>query len=105
MHNALPESMSQLLLTLYSADTLEDFRTRTLAVVKQEFGGELACHNEINLATGDSLSALSDTIGEFERLRPAFFEHVEQHPSVQHILRTKGEESSALKTSDFVSQR
>lgn len=98
-------SLSQMLLTLYSAEGVDDFRTRALSVVKHEFGGELTCHNEINLATGNSLSVLSDSIRDFEKLRPAFFAHVERHPSVQHILKTNGGESSALKTSDFVSQR
>ncbi|HYC44290.1 MAG TPA: LuxR C-terminal-related transcriptional regulator [Burkholderiales bacterium] len=96
---------SEILLELYSAESLEDFRTRALTVVRREFGGELTCHNEINLANGDSLSALSDSIPEFGALRPAFFEHVEQHPSVQHILKVNGAEPIALKTSDFVSQR
>lgn len=105
MHPATPESLSHILLTLYSAETLEDFRVRALATVKREFGGELACHNEVNLATGDSLSRLSDSIEDFDELRPAFFEHIEQHPSVQHILATQGDETRALKTSDFVSQR
>lgn len=97
--------LSQVLLALYSAEDLDDFRARALAAVKREFGGELTCHNEINVATGDSLSILSDAIGDFEKLRPAFFKHVEHHPSVQHILKTNGTESSALRTSDFVSQR
>ncbi len=97
--------LSGILLDLYSAENLEDFRKRALSMVKQEFGGELTCHNEINLANGDSLSALSDTISAFPVLRPAFFEHVEQHPSVQHILKANGSVTTALKTSDFVSQR
>ncbi|MEO8142808.1 MAG: LuxR C-terminal-related transcriptional regulator [Betaproteobacteria bacterium] len=97
--------LSDILLDLYAADSLEDLRARALALVRREFGGELTCHNEINLANGDSLSALSDPISAFPAIRPAFFEHVEQHPSVQHILKTNGGESSALKTSDFVSQR
>jgi DNA-binding CsgD family transcriptional regulator len=97
--------LSEILLSLYSAESLEDFRARVLALVRNEFGGELTCHNEINLANGDSLSALSDPISDFPALRPAFFEHAEQHPSVQHILQSNGGESRALKTSDFVSQR
>jgi DNA-binding CsgD family transcriptional regulator len=97
--------LSDILLSLYAADSLEDFRARALAMVRREFGGELTCHNEINLTNGDSLSALSDPIPEFPALRPAFFEHVEQHPSVQHILKANGGEATALKTSDFVSQR
>jgi DNA-binding CsgD family transcriptional regulator len=96
---------SEILLRLYSAESLEDLRARALCLVRREFGGELTCHNEINLANGDSLSALSEPISDFGALRPAFFEHVEQHPSVQHILKANGNESSALKTSDFVSQR
>jgi DNA-binding CsgD family transcriptional regulator len=96
---------SEMLLTLYAADSLEDFRARALAAVRREFGGELTCHNELNLVNGHSLSALSDPIPEFPELRPAFFEHVEQHPSVQHILKVNGSDPVALKTSDFVSQR
>jgi len=103
-HNA-QHPLSEILLDLYSAETLDDFRARALAVVRDQFGGELTCHNEINLANGDSLSALSDRIAEFPVLRPAFFEHAEQHPSVQHILKANGSVSTALKTSDFVSQR
>src|SRR5688572_27379488 len=95
--------LSDILLALYAAENLEDLRARTLAVVRQEFGGELTCHNEINLVSGDSLSVLSDPIAEFSTLRPAFFEHVEEHPSVQHILKKNGGEPIALKTSDFVS--
>src|SRR5262245_25036120 len=105
MSHQLPHQLSQILLTLYSAEGLEDFRARALTVVRDQFGGQLTCHNEINLSNGDSLSTLSDPIAEFRALRPAFFDHVEQHPSVQHILQVKGNESSALKTSDFVSQR
>ena len=101
----MEQHWSEILLTLYSADGLEDFRARALAVVRRAFGGELTCHNEINLANGDSLSVLSDSIPEFGTLRPAFFQHVEEHPSVQHILRVSGSEPIALKTSDFVSQR
>ena len=101
----MEQHWSDILLTLYSADDLDDFRGRALAMVRREFGGELTCHNEINLASGDSLSVLSDEIAEFPALRPAFFEHVEQHPSVQHILKAQGAEPIALKTSDFVSQR
>src|SRR5687768_7585089 len=101
----MQDARSDILLALYSADSLEDFRGRALAVVRHKFGGELTCHNEINLANGDSLSALSDSIPEFDALRPAFFEHIEQHPSVQHILKVNGTEPNALKTSDFVSQR
>ena len=97
--------LSDILLTLYAADNLEDFRARTLAVVYRDFGGELTCHNEINLVSGDSLSVLSDPISGFDALRPAFFEHVEQHPSVQHTLKMNGSEPIAVKTSDFVSQR
>lgn len=96
---------SQNLLELYSAQSLEDFRARALALVKRQFGGELTCHNEIDLASGDSLSVLSDPIADFAALRPAFFEHVEEHPSVQQILKAKGAGTQALKTSDFVSQR
>lgn len=95
---------NDLLLELYAAENLEDFRRRALAAVRREFGGELTCHNEINLANGDSLSALSDAIPEFPALRPAFFDHVEHHPSVQHILKVNGADPRALKTSDFVSQ-
>lgn len=94
----------ELLLTLYSAENLEDFRSRALAAVSREFGGELACHNEINLANGDSLSVLSEQIPDFAALRPAFFKHVEHQPSVQHILKVNGADPRALKTSDFVSQ-
>ncbi len=83
----LQHPLSGILLKLYSAENLEDFRQRALSMVREEFGGELTCHNEINLANGDSLSALSDTIPDFPVLRPAFFDHVEQHPSVQHILK------------------
>ena len=101
----LEHPWSEHLLELYSAGSLEDFRARALNLVKRRFGGELTCHNEINLANGDSLSALSDPIADFPALRPAFFEHVEDHPSVQEILRTQGAGTSALKTSDFVSQR
>jgi len=101
----MQHSWSEILLTLYSAESLEDFRGHALAAVRREFGGELTCHNEINLSNGDSLSALSDSIPEFGALRPAFFEHVEDHPSVQHILKVNGREPIALKTSDFVSQR
>lgn len=101
----LDHPWSENLLELYSAESLEEFRARALALVKREFGGELTCHNEINLANGDSLSALSDPILEFPALRPAFFEHVEEHPSVQHILKVHGSATTALKTSDFVSQR
>jgi DNA-binding CsgD family transcriptional regulator len=97
--------LSEILLDLYAAESLEDLRARALGLVRREFGGELTCHNEINLANGDSLSALSDHISDFGALRPAFFEHVEQHPSVQHILKVNGSGSVALKTSDFVSQR
>jgi len=97
--------LSEILLDLYAAEGLEDLRARALALVRREFGGELTCHNEINLANGDSLSALSEPITEFGALRPAFFEHIEQHPSVQHILKVNGSGSAALKTSDFVSQR
>lgn len=101
----MPHAFSDALLTLYAAENLEELRTRTLAVVRREFGGELTCHNEINLVSGDSLSVLSDPISEFETLRPNFFEHVEQHPSVQHTLKTNGSEQIAVKTSDFVTQR
>lgn len=97
--------LSEILLSLYAAENLDDFRGRALSLVRQEFGGELTCHNEINLGNGDSLSALSDTIEGFPALRPAFFDHVEQHPSVQHILKANGNVTAALKTSDFVSQR
>src|SRR6185503_11537953 len=44
------------LLEIYAAESLDDFRPRALTLVRSEFGGELACHNEINLASGDSLS-------------------------------------------------
>ncbi len=101
----LQHPLSGILLELYSAENLEDFRQRALSMVREEFGGELTCHNEINLASGDSLSALSDDIPDFPVLRPAFFDHVEQHPSVQHILKANGSVTTALKTSDFVSQR
>jgi DNA-binding CsgD family transcriptional regulator len=101
----LQHPLSGILLELYSAENLEDFRQRALSMVRDTFGGELTCHNEINLANGDSLSALSDTISDFPLLRPAFFDHVEQHPSVQHILKANGSVTTALKTSDFVSQR
>jgi DNA-binding CsgD family transcriptional regulator len=97
--------LSEILLRMYSAESLDDFRAPALAAVRDEFGGELTCHNEINLASGESLSVLSDPIDDFPALRPAFFEHVEQHPSVQHILKTSGATQIALKTSDFVSQR
>jgi len=96
---------SAMLLDLYCAEGLDDLRARALALVRREFGGELTCHNEINLANGDSLSALSDPISDFGALRPAFFDHIEQHPSVQHILKVNGSGTKALKTSDFVSQR
>jgi len=96
---------SDILFELYAAESLDDFRPRALTLVRGAFGGELACHNEINLASGDSRSVLSEPIEGFEVLRPAFFEHVEQHPSVQHILKMNGACSIALKTSDFVSQR
>ena len=101
----LEHPWSEHLLDLYSADSLEDFRSRALNLVKRRFGGELTCHNEINLANGDSLSALSEPIAHFPALRPAFFEHVEDHPSIQEILKTQGAAPTALKTSDFVSQR
>lgn len=100
-----PDPWSEHLLELYSAESLEDFRARALALVKREFGGELTCHNELNLVNGDSLSALSDPIADFPALRPAFFQHVDEHPSVQHILAVNGEGTTAVKTSDFVSQR
>lgn len=97
--------LSEVLLALYGADDVADFRERALNAVHRVFGGELACHNEINLANGESLSALSRPIDDFPQLRPAFFEHVEQHPSVQHHLAAEGCEKRAVKTSDFVSQR
>lgn len=101
----MPPSLSDILLSLYAAHDLEDLRARGLAIVEREFGGELTCHNEINLVSGDSLSVLSQPISSFDTLRPAFFEHVEQHPSVQHSLNMNGTEQIAVKTSDFVSQR
>lgn len=101
----MQHAFSKILLRLYEAESLEAFRERALAVVRCEFGGELTCHNEIQLVSGDSLSVLSDPMPGFEELRPAFFEHVEQHPSVQHILKVNGSDPIAVKTSDFVSQR
>ena len=101
----MTQPSSQLLLTLYSAGGLQEFRSRTLDAVRREFGGELTCHNEIDLSNGDSLSTLSDPIPEFAELRPAFFDHVEQHPSVQHILKVNGADPRAIKTSDLVSQQ
>ena len=38
-------------------------------------------------------------------LRPRFFDHVEQHPSIQHHLLAEGRDTRAVKTSDFVGQR
>lgn len=106
MHaSGLQHPLSEILLNLYAADSLDDFRARALALVRREFGGELTCHNEINLVNGDSLSALSDHITEFGALRPRFFDHVEDHPSIQHILKVNGSGTLAVKTSDFVSQQ
>jgi DNA-binding CsgD family transcriptional regulator len=107
MMQALPSAdrLSDILLALYGAEDLDDFRRRALATVEREFGGELVCHNEVNLHNGDSLSALSQPIAEFDALRPRFFDHIEQHPSVQHHLALRGAETRAVKTSDFVSQR
>jgi DNA-binding CsgD family transcriptional regulator len=99
------ERLSEILLQIYAADGVEDFRSRALAVVRRLFGGELVCHNELNLANGDSLSVLSEPLEDFQHLRPAFFEHVEDHPSVQHHLTADGGETGAVKISDFLCQR
>ncbi len=99
------DRLSRILLEIYAANDLDDFRSRALQTVHSLFGGELACHNEIDLVNGDSLSALSTPIEDFLELRPAFFEHIEDHPSVQHHLKAEGTETSAVKTSDFVSQK
>ncbi len=97
--------LAGVLLNMYSAAGLDDFRTRTLETIHDLFGGELACHNEINLLNGESLSMLSEPIDGFAMLRPAFFEHVEQHPSVQHHLVADGRDTRAVRISDFVNQR
>ncbi len=97
--------LNQILLEIYGAQNLVQFRERALAGVRELFGGEMVCHNELNLVDGSSLSVLSRPVEGFEALRPAFFEHVQQHPSIQHHLAANGSESEAVKTSDFVSQR
>ncbi|MBT6273711.1 MAG: hypothetical protein HOI95_06220 [Chromatiales bacterium] len=89
--NREQKHLSRILLDIYGAENLEQFRARTLDAVHQVFAGELACHNEIDLSTSESLSALSQPVEDFPELRPAFFEHVEQHPSVQHHLTQEGD--------------
>jgi T5SS/PEP-CTERM-associated repeat protein len=97
--------LSELLLEVYAPGDLESFRERMLSVTHQVFGGEMVCHNEINVSTGESLSALCRPVDGFDALREAFFAHVEEHPSIQHLIAANGRETRAVKTSDFVSQR
>lgn len=105
LKSAEEKKLSDLLLDVYTPGNLTSFRARMLVTVERIFGGEIVCHNEINIKNGESLSALCRPIDHFAKLRPAFFEHVEDHPSIQHLLARNGDESEALKTSDFVSQR
>lgn len=97
--------LSELLLELYAPGDLATFRRRMLRAVHRLFDGEMVCHNEINLADGDSLSVLARPVDGFDDIRPAFFEHVAEHPSIQYLLAADGGETTAVKTSDFVSQR
>ncbi len=97
--------LSELLLELYAPGDLASFRRRMLRAVHRLFDGEMVCHNEINTANGDSLSVLARPVDGFDDLRPAFFEHVGEHPSIQRLLAADGGETTAVKTSDFVSQR
>jgi DNA-binding CsgD family transcriptional regulator len=99
------KKLSELLLEIYAPGDLVAFRKRMLAAVDRIFGGEMVCHNEINIRNGQSISALCHPVNNFAALRPAFFEHVQDHPSIQHLLARNGEETTAIKTSDFVSQR
>jgi DNA-binding CsgD family transcriptional regulator len=98
-------NLSSLLLDLYAPGDLASFRRRMLKTVHRLFDGEMVCHNEINLCNGQSLSVLARPVEGFDALREAFFEHVEEHPSIQHLLAADGSETTAVKTSDFVSQR
>lgn len=97
--------LSELLLDLYSPGDLSSFRRRTTKNLQRVFGGEMVCHNEIDLQTGESLSVLARPIAGFDTLRDAFFVHVHEHPSIQHLLAADGTETTAVKTSDFVTQR
>jgi DNA-binding CsgD family transcriptional regulator len=97
--------LSELLLEVYAPGDLPSFRRRMLKAVHGAFDGEMVCHNEINLHTGESLSVLARPIAGFESLREAFFVHVHEHPSIQHLIAAEGGETVAIKTSDFVTQR
>ena len=97
--------LSELLLDLYAPRSLPSFRRRLLKTAHQVFDGEMVCHNEINLSTGQSLSVLARPVEGFDCLREAFFTHVQDHPSIQHLIATDGQETTAVKTSDFVTQR
>jgi DNA-binding CsgD family transcriptional regulator len=97
--------LSDILYEWYSSANLAQFRERALASTQRYFDGEMVCHNELNMLNGASLSVLSRPVDGFDKIRPAFFDHVHQHPSIQHHLAANGTETAAVKTSDFVSQR
>ena len=97
--------LSELLLDLYAPCGLPLFRRHLLKTAHRVFDGEMVCHNEINLSTGQSVSVLARQIEGFDALREAFFVHVDDHPSIQHLIANDGQETTAVKTSDFVTQR
>jgi DNA-binding CsgD family transcriptional regulator len=95
--------LSELLLDLYEPVDLPEFRQRMLGCIGGVLPNEVVCHNEINGPGGASLSVLRPTIDNFEPLRSVFFQHAAEHPSLTHLMASG--DASAVKTSDFVSQR
>jgi DNA-binding CsgD family transcriptional regulator len=93
------------MLELYKPSDLAAFRRRMVAAANRAFGGEMVCHNELHPASGRSLSILSRPVKGFDQLREAFFAHVQEHPSIQHHIRSDGGDTRAVKTSDFLTQR
>ena len=94
--------LSQLLLGVYEPLSLADYRHRMLECIGRVIENELVCHNEINGASGTSLTVLRPQIENFEPLRQVFFKHAHEHPSLNHLIQTG--DTRAVKTSDFVTQ-
>jgi DNA-binding CsgD family transcriptional regulator len=100
LHGRNARKFSDFLLRIYETEHIDRFGLDLIGAFSSLFPNEMVAYNERDTATHRMSGIVSPEIGPLGEI---FLAHAHEHPAINHIIES--DERSAVKMSDFVSER